>query len=91
MSGAKGHRVITPLTSMLSHEFSWRSSGKRHELFAAVKDFELTEKRMMTLYKHCSGLSESKIKEILLPPQDVWLSADEAVEYGIADEIKKTF
>ena len=34
---------------------------------------------------------EKKIREILLPPQDVWLSADEAVKYGIADEIVKVY
>jgi len=45
----------------------------------------------MGLYKHCTGLSESKIKELLLPAQDVWLSAEEAVEHGLADSIKRTF
>jgi len=91
MSGAKGHRILTPLTSILSHQYSWGSRGKEHELFSRVREFELTSQRMMNLYKHCTGLSESKIREVLLPAQDVWLSAEEALEYGIADEIKSTF
>ena len=91
MSGAKGHRVLTPMTSILSHQYSWGSMGKSHELMARVREFELTTQRMMALYKHCTGLSEAKIKEVLLPAQDVWLSADEAVEYGIADSIKSTY
>lgn len=88
LSGARGHRVVTPLTSILSHQYSWGSMGKSHELFARVKEFELTNERMLKIYKHCTGLSEAKIKECLLPAQDVWLSAQEAVDLGIADAIK---
>lgn len=91
IAGEKGHRVITPMTSILSHQYSWGSYGKSHELIATVKEFELTSARMLSLYKHCTGMTESKIKEVLLPAQDMWLSAEEAVEYGIADMIKHTF
>lgn len=91
MAGAKGYRALTPNTSILSHQFSWGSRGKSHELFARVKEFELTTRRMIDLYKHCTGLSESKIKEVLLPPEDVWLTAKEAVDLGIADVIRETY
>ena len=33
-------------------------------------------------------LFQKKIRELLLPAEDVWLSAKEAVKYGIADKIK---
>ena len=46
---------------------------------------------MINHYKKCTGLGEKKIREILLPPEDVWLSAEEAVKYGIADKIVKTY
>lgn len=91
IAGTKGHRVITPMTSILSHQYSWGSVGKEHELLSRVKEFELTSQRIISLYKHCTGLSETKIREILLPAQDVWLSADEAVEHGLADSIIRTF
>ena len=89
MSGEKGHRILTPNTSILSHEWSWGTSGKSHELVAVQREFELTDKRMMDHYKRCTGLDEKTIKKVLLPAHDVWLSADEAVKYGIADKIKK--
>jgi len=91
MAGAKGRRFITPNTSILSHQYSWGSVGKEHELFARVKEFELSTARMMDHYKKCTGLSEKKIREILLPAEDVWLSAKEAVKYGIADKIVSTY
>jgi len=91
MAGAKGKRILTPNTSILSHQYSWGSSGKEHELFARVREFELSTERMLAHYKKCTGLTEKKIREILLPPEDKWLSAKEAVKYGIADEIKAVY
>lgn len=91
MAGTKGKRVITPNTSILSHQYSWGSNGKEHELFARVREYELSTERMIEHYKKCTGLNEKKIREVLLPPQDVWLSAKEAVKYGIADEIVSVY
>jgi ATP-dependent Clp protease, protease subunit len=91
MCGTKGYRTLTPLTSILSHQYSWGSMGKSHELFSRVKEFELTNERMLKLYKHCTGLSEAKIKECLLPASDMWLSAEEAVELGIADRVQQSW
>jgi len=91
MAGTKGRRILTPNTSILSHQYSWGSTGKEHELFARVREFELSTERMLTHYKKCTGLGEKKIREILLPPEDVWLSAEEAVKYGIADKIVLTY
>lgn len=91
MAGEKGRRVLTPNTSILSHQYSWGSGGKEHELFARVREFELSTERMLEHYKKCTGLKEKVIREVLLPPQDVWLSAEEAIKYGIADKIEKMY
>ena len=91
MSGEKGHRTLTPNTSILSHQYSWGSQGKEHELFATVKEMELTSKRLLEHYKRCTGLTEKVIKEKLLPPEDVWLTPQEAKKLGIADHIKKVY
>jgi ATP-dependent Clp protease protease subunit len=89
MSGAKGHRVLTPNTSILSHQWSWGTGGKEHELFAVQREFELTRERMIDHYRRCTGMDEKTIKKVLLPPHDVWLDAKEAVKYGIADRVKE--
>lgn len=89
IAGAKGQRILTPNTSILSHQYTWGAIGKEHELFATVKEFDLTTKKMVQHYKKCTGLNEKKIREVLLPPHDVWLSSDEAKTLGLCDAVKE--
>ena len=89
IAGEKGHRTLTPNTSVLSHQYSWSNYGKEHELFAQVKEFELSTKRMLNHYRKCTGLTEKEIREYLLPPEDVWLAGPEAKKLGICDNIRQ--
>jgi ATP-dependent Clp protease protease subunit len=89
LAGNRGRRVLTPNTSILSHQFSWGSDGKAHELFATIKEFELTQKRMVEHYKVCTGLNEDQIRTVLLPPHDVYLTAEEALALNICDAISE--
>jgi ATP-dependent Clp protease protease subunit len=88
ISGKKGRRVLTPNTAILSHQYSWGSVGKEHELFARVKEMELTSERLINHYRKCTGLSEKKIREVLLPPQDVWLGSEEALALKLCDRVE---
>lgn len=87
LAGAKGRRVLTPNTSVLSHQYTWGTFGKEHEIFATVKEFSLIQQRMLEHYQKSTGLDQVKIKEVLLPPHDVYLSAQEALDYKICDQI----
>lgn len=87
IAGEKGKRFITSNTSILSHQFSWGAFGKEHELMASVKELDNVSKRMLDHYIKCTGLSEKDVKKYLLPSEDVWLTAKEAVKYGLADDI----
>ena len=89
IAGTKGHRILTPNTSILSHQYSWGAFGKEHELFATVKEFDLTTKKMIAHYKKCTGLTDIQIRELLLPPQDMWLNPQEAKKYGLCDDVKE--
>ena len=91
ISGEKGRRILTPNTSILSHQYSWGTYGKEHELFAQVKEYDLTTERIVNHYKKCTGLSEKDIRKYLLPPHDVWLSAKEAKKLGLCDKIQATY
>lgn len=87
LAGTRGRRVLTPNTSIMSHQFSWGSSGKVHELFATVKEFQLVEQRMVEHYRVTTNLDDDTIRKVLLPPQDVYLSAQEALQYNICDAV----
>ena len=91
IAGVKGKRTLTPNTSILSHQYSWGTYGKEHELIATTREYELTTQRMLKHYKKCTGLTEKRIREHLLPPQDVWLSAAEAKKLGLCDSIKTVY
>jgi ATP-dependent Clp protease protease subunit len=87
LAGSPGRRTLTPNTSIMSHQYAWGNDGKHHELMATLKEFDLTQKRMVAHYVQCTGLSEEEIKLTLLPAHDVYLSAEEALKLGICDNI----
>ena len=86
MSGK--HRILTPNTMILSHQYSWYSEGKEHELKAKQKAFNIASKRIKEHYKKCTGLSIKEIDKVLLPAEDRWLTAQEAKKLKLCDEIK---
>ena len=89
LAGSPGRRTLTPNTSIMSHQYAWGNDGKHHELLATIREFELTQRRMVNHYTSCTGLSEEEIKQHLLPPHDVYLSAEEALKLGICDHISQ--
>jgi ATP-dependent protease ClpP protease subunit len=46
---------------------------------------------MIAHYKKCTGLSEKIIREKLLPPEDVWLDAQQAKKFKLCDHIKEVY
>jgi ATP-dependent Clp protease, protease subunit len=87
LAGMKGRRMLTPNTSILSHQYSNYHEGKHHELFAIAKEHSLIQDRMLRHYQSSTGLSEEIILSKLLPPTDVYLSADEALSLGLCDYV----
>jgi len=87
LAGTLGRRVLTPNTSILSHQYSWGSEGKHHELWAVTKEFNLVQQRMLEHYRQATKLDDEIIRTKLLPASDVYLSAEEALELGVCDYI----
>lgn len=89
MAGEKGYRVISPRTAILSHRFNAQISGSHSKLLAFRKEEDLMHKRIVNHYLEYSNLkSQKEIETLLLQDYDVWLTADEAVKYGLADIIE---
>ena len=91
MSGKKGYRYLTQNTSIMSHQYSWGSKGKEHELYARIKQFEISSEKLINHYKKCTGQSEKYIRKNLLPESDIWMTPLEAVKHGIADKVIETY
>jgi ATP-dependent Clp protease protease subunit len=86
-SGNKGHRVITKNTVLLSHQVSWGSEGKYHELIADRKQQDIEHEKIIRHYMRHTKLKRKQIQEILLPKSDVWLTPAEAKKYGLVDKV----
>lgn len=88
MAGEPGHRTITPNTCIMSHQFSWYTGGKSHELIAVNSEVARIERRMLNHIRACTLLkTDDEIRKHLIPPSDVYLEAREAVKLGIADRV----
>jgi ATP-dependent Clp protease protease subunit len=90
MNGQRGNRVITDKTSIMSHLYSWGTAGSHNNLISANKEFQSLYGRMLNHYISCTGLPKEKIEKELLCEHDIWLTAKEAVQYNLADEIVKS-
>jgi ATP-dependent Clp endopeptidase proteolytic subunit ClpP len=86
-AGTKGERYITRTASIMCHQFTAGYNGKYHDIKAAAKENELINQRMLFLLKECTNLDMRTIKSKLLSPSDVWFTAEDIVELGIADNI----
>lgn len=86
-SGTKGERFISQTATAMCHQYSDGLTGKYHDIRATAKEHELINKRMVDLLKECTELSTTTIKRKLLPPSDVYFTAEELIELGVADDI----
>jgi ATP-dependent Clp protease protease subunit len=84
-SGTKGERYIANNTSIMCHQYSDGMEGKHHDIKSRFKELELTNTRMIEVLKENTGLETRTIKSKLLCPTDVWLTAEELIELGVAD------
>jgi ATP-dependent Clp protease protease subunit len=87
MSGAKGRRVATDSSLLMSHQFATNSGGKYHELVADRAMQELSHEIIEKRYKQFTGRSTAYIRKHLLPAHDVYLTAAQAKEHGLVDEV----
>lgn len=86
-SGDKGQRYAAKNTSFMCHQFSDTTEGKYHDIKATMKDNELTNQKMVDVLKEATGLAPSVVRKKLLPASDVYLTATEMIEMGVADHI----
>ena len=89
MSGA--NRVISETCQVMSHQYAWGKSGKHADLVANRKAEDMMHEVLIKHYMKCTKKSRTYILKNLLPHEDVWMSAEEAVKHGIVDEVREIY
>lgn len=86
-SGTQGERYIAANTGIMCHQFSDSQEGKYHDIKAQAKENELCNARMVEILKDATGLPTAKVKAKLLPASDVYMTAQELLDYSVADQL----
>ena len=84
-------RMLTHNTSVMSHQYSWGSQGKEHELHAKIKEFDMAGDRMVNHYKRFTKKPVRYIRKHLLHATDEWLTPAECLKHGLIDEVIDTY
>ena len=84
-SGAKGKRYILPNAEVMIHQPLGGAKGQATEILIAADHIKKTKERLNKILAENTGKS---VEEIFADTErDNWLTAEEAVAYGIADKI----
>lgn len=84
-AGAKGKRFALPNSRVMIHQPSGGFQGQASDIDIQAKEILKVKQRMNDLMAKHSGQTVEKIKEDT--NRDHFLSADEAKEYGIIDQV----
>jgi len=85
------NRKISQNAAILSHRFWTSCAGTQAELMAERVELDRLHQRILDLYKkHTNLKSDEEVQSVLLKETDVWVTAQDAVRYGIADAILQT-
>lgn len=89
-SGSKGERYITKNCGIMCHQMSCSEEmGKYHDIKATRKETDRLNRAMYDILKEATDLDGRIIKTKLLPAHDVYMTAEEMIAFGAADEILK--
>lgn len=84
-SGAKGKRFVLPNARVMIHQPSSGTRGKVTDQEISLRESITLKERLATIMADNTGQKLDKIKADM--ERDYWLSAADAVAYGLADEV----
>ena len=84
-AGAKGKRIALPNSRILIHQPSSEAGGQASDIEIAAREILRTRSLLEQILARHTGRSEEQIRADI--ERDKILTADEAVEYGLIDEV----
>lgn len=86
-SGTKGKRFLLPHSKVMIHQPSSGTRGKVSDMEIDLKESLKTRQLLNEILSKNTGQKLSKIEKDV--DRDFWMSAEDAVKYGIADKVIK--
>jgi ATP-dependent Clp protease protease subunit len=86
-SGTKGKRRCGRYCRLMIHPVISGTQGSLQDLRTEMGEVEYTQEKYIKVLAEETSLSEEKIREIFSSNVNTYLSAEEALAYGIIDEI----
>ncbi|MBR3789356.1 MAG: ATP-dependent Clp endopeptidase proteolytic subunit ClpP [Clostridia bacterium] len=84
-SGAKGKRYILPNAEVMIHQPSGGAQGQATEILIAADHIQRTKQRLNRILSENTG---KPIEQVAIDTErDNWLTAEDALQYGIVDKI----
>ena len=84
-SGTKGKRYILPNAEVMIHQPSGGAQGQATEILIAADHIKNTKQRLNAILAQNTGKPIEQVAEDT--DRDNWLSAEDAVQYGLVDKI----
>ncbi|HPW48233.1 MAG TPA: ATP-dependent Clp protease proteolytic subunit, partial [Candidatus Saccharibacteria bacterium] len=84
-SGTKGKRLLLPHSKVMIHQPTSGTKGRITDIEIDLKEGLKAKKLLNEILAKNTGKKLSKIE--IDVERDYWMSAEEAVEYGLADKV----
>lgn len=81
------HRTIGQRATAMCHQYASSVEGKHHDLKASIEEGDRLNHEMISLIGTASELNIRTIKSNLLKETDVYLTAQDMLDLGLADTI----
>ncbi len=85
MAGAEGKRFVLPQSRTMIHQPSGGSQGQATDILIQATEIQRTKETLTQLYQKHTGQPLEKLTADM--ERDFFMSAEEAVEYGLADQV----
>lgn len=86
-SGTKGKRKIGKHCRVMVHQVSAGTAGPHHEMVNEIAEIQFTQEQYIKCLAAETKMSATFIKKLFEKKVNIYLSAEEAVKYGLADII----